>query len=91
VSVMLLFRPAGPPAEAVRSTAWWHWVGGPLGALIVHVEGVDTAVQVEQVRELGAELARAHDADRERHCHAFRQGIPESRTGFYSSQYLTNG
>ena len=35
VTAMLLFRPAGPPAEAVRSTAWWHWVGGPLGALIV--------------------------------------------------------
>ena len=35
ITAMLLFRPAGPPAEAVRSTAWWHWVGGPLGAMIV--------------------------------------------------------
>jgi bacterial/archaeal transporter family-2 protein len=35
ITVMLLFRPAGPSADAVRSTAWWHWVGGPLGALIV--------------------------------------------------------
>jgi transporter family-2 protein len=35
ITVMLLFRPPGPPADAIRSTAWWHWIGGPLGALIV--------------------------------------------------------
>jgi transporter family-2 protein len=32
---MLVVRPSAPSAEAVRSTAWWNWVGGPLGALIV--------------------------------------------------------
>jgi transporter family-2 protein len=32
---MLLVRPTTPPGSAVRSTEWWNWVGGPLGALIV--------------------------------------------------------
>ena len=35
VTVMLLFRPAAPPSESLRSTQWWNWVGGPLGAAIV--------------------------------------------------------
>jgi transporter family-2 protein len=32
---MLLTRPTAPSGGAVRSTEWWNWVGGPLGALIV--------------------------------------------------------
>lgn len=32
---MALVRPAAPAAAAIRSTAWWNWLGGPLGALIV--------------------------------------------------------
>jgi transporter family-2 protein len=32
---MLLIRPAAPAMSDVKETAWWHWVGGPLGALIV--------------------------------------------------------
>lgn len=32
---LLLFRPTAPLMEAVRSTQWWNWIGGPLGALIV--------------------------------------------------------
>jgi bacterial/archaeal transporter family-2 protein len=35
VTAMLVLRPAVPSAEAFRSTAWWNWIGGPLGALIV--------------------------------------------------------
>ena len=35
LALMLLFRPTAPPMEAVRSTQWWNWVGGPLGAMIV--------------------------------------------------------
>jgi bacterial/archaeal transporter family-2 protein len=35
ITVMLLFRPPAPSAEAFRSTQWWNWVGGPLGAAIV--------------------------------------------------------
>jgi transporter family-2 protein len=32
---MLLLRPPAPSALALRATAWWNWIGGPLGALIV--------------------------------------------------------
>ncbi len=32
---MLILRPPVPSAEALRSTQWWNWIGGPLGALIV--------------------------------------------------------
>jgi transporter family-2 protein len=32
---MLLFRPASPSPESLRSTQWWNWIGGPLGAAIV--------------------------------------------------------
>ena len=32
---MLLIRPPAPSLDAVRATAGWYWVGGPLGALIV--------------------------------------------------------
>jgi transporter family-2 protein len=35
VTAMLVLRPATPSMESLRSTAWWNWVGGPLGALIV--------------------------------------------------------
>jgi len=35
VTVMLLFRPPVPSADSIRSTQWWNWVGGPLGAAIV--------------------------------------------------------
>ena len=35
VCTMLLLRPATPSAEAFRQTQWWHWIGGPLGAVIV--------------------------------------------------------
>jgi transporter family-2 protein len=35
VTLMLLFRPPAPASEAVRSTQWWNWIGGPLGAAIV--------------------------------------------------------
>ena len=35
VTLMLLFRPTPPPAEVIRATPWWNWIGGPLGALIV--------------------------------------------------------
>jgi transporter family-2 protein len=32
---MLVLRPPFPVKEAVQSTQWWNWIGGPLGALIV--------------------------------------------------------
>ncbi len=32
---LLITRPPLPSAESVRSTQWWNWIGGPLGALIV--------------------------------------------------------
>ncbi len=32
---MLILRPTTPSAEAFKSTQWWNWIGGPLGALIV--------------------------------------------------------
>jgi len=32
---MLVLRPTTPSAEAIRSTQWWNWIGGPLGAMIV--------------------------------------------------------
>ncbi|WP_020469810.1 DMT family transporter [Zavarzinella formosa] len=35
VVLMLTFRPSPPDMEAVRSTQWWNWIGGPLGAMIV--------------------------------------------------------
>lgn len=35
IVLMLVVRPAAPSAEALRSTPWWNWVGGPLGAMIV--------------------------------------------------------
>jgi transporter family-2 protein len=35
ITFLLLFRPSAPPSEAVRSTQWWNWIGGPLGAAIV--------------------------------------------------------
>jgi transporter family-2 protein len=35
VVAMLIVRPSSPSADSLRSTQWWNWVGGPLGALIV--------------------------------------------------------
>ena len=35
VLVMLAIRPSSPSADALRSAPWWHWIGGPLGAIIV--------------------------------------------------------
>jgi len=35
VLFMLLARPTAPSMIAVRSTPWWNWIGGPLGAMIV--------------------------------------------------------
>jgi transporter family-2 protein len=35
IVAMILFRPSPPSAESMRSTQWWNWIGGPLGALIV--------------------------------------------------------
>jgi transporter family-2 protein len=32
---MIALRPAAPSAATLRETDWWHWIGGPLGALIV--------------------------------------------------------
>ena len=32
---MAILRPPLPTAEALRSTQWWNWIGGPLGTLIV--------------------------------------------------------
>jgi transporter family-2 protein len=32
---LLLLRPSPPSAAALRQTQWWHWIGGPLGAVIV--------------------------------------------------------
>ncbi|MCS6865320.1 MAG: DMT family transporter [Gemmataceae bacterium] len=32
---MLLWRPPAPSWAMLRSTPWWNWLGGPLGALIV--------------------------------------------------------
>jgi bacterial/archaeal transporter family-2 protein len=34
-TAMLVLRPNLPDAAALRSTQWWNWIGGPLGALIV--------------------------------------------------------
>jgi transporter family-2 protein len=35
ITFMLVLRPAVPSSETLRSTQWWNWVGGPLGAAIV--------------------------------------------------------
>ena len=35
VIIMLIIRPTFPSVAALRSTPWWNWIGGPLGALIV--------------------------------------------------------
>ena len=35
IAAMIVFRPSPPSSEAFRSTQWWNWVGGPLGAMIV--------------------------------------------------------
>ena len=35
VAFMVAVRPAAPTAAAIRSAPWWHWIGGPLGALFV--------------------------------------------------------
>jgi transporter family-2 protein len=35
VLVMLAIRPSAPTEAAIRSTSWWNWIGGPLGAIIV--------------------------------------------------------
>lgn len=48
-AAMALLRPPGPSAEALRSTPWWNWIGGPLGALIV-------LAGATLVSELGAAL-----------------------------------
>jgi bacterial/archaeal transporter family-2 protein len=32
---LAILRPTAPSAESIRSTQWWNWIGGPLGALIV--------------------------------------------------------
>lgn len=35
VLFILIARPTAPSLTAVRSTPWWNWIGGPLGATIV--------------------------------------------------------
>lgn len=36
IILMVLFRPSAPPSmDLIRSTPWWNWIGGPLGATIV--------------------------------------------------------
>jgi bacterial/archaeal transporter family-2 protein len=35
ILAMLILRPAAPAMADVKQTAWWHWIGGPLGAVIV--------------------------------------------------------
>lgn len=35
VLVMAALRPPLPSTAAIRSAAWWNWIGGPLGAVIV--------------------------------------------------------
>lgn len=32
---MIALRPTLPSADSLKSTSWWFWVGGPMGALIV--------------------------------------------------------
>lgn len=32
---MAILRPQWPSAESLKSTSWWFWIGGPMGALIV--------------------------------------------------------
>lgn len=49
VVAMLAVRPAAPPADALRQTPWWNWIGGPLGAVIV-------LAGAALVSELGAAL-----------------------------------
>ena len=34
-AAMLAIRPPLPTMDALRSTQWWNWIGGPLGTLIV--------------------------------------------------------
>jgi bacterial/archaeal transporter family-2 protein len=35
VVAVLVIRPPVPTMEQFRTTSWWNWIGGPLGALIV--------------------------------------------------------
>jgi bacterial/archaeal transporter family-2 protein len=35
VIAVLVIRPPVPTMEQIRTTSWWNWIGGPLGALIV--------------------------------------------------------
>jgi transporter family-2 protein len=44
---LLILRPPAPTWDSMRSTQWWNWIGGPLGALIV-------LAGATLVRELGA-------------------------------------
>ena len=44
---LLILRPTLPTLETFKSTQWWNWIGGPLGALIV-------LAGATLVRELGA-------------------------------------
>ena len=32
---MIVLRPSVPSPDALKSTSWWFWIGGPMGALIV--------------------------------------------------------
>lgn len=32
---MIAIRPTLPSADSLKSTSWWFWIGGPMGALIV--------------------------------------------------------
>jgi bacterial/archaeal transporter family-2 protein len=32
---MLIYRPTTPSWDQLKSTSWWNWIGGPLGAMIV--------------------------------------------------------
>ena len=44
---LVLIRPPVPTMEQIRTTQWWNWIGGPLGALIV-------LAGATLVRDLGA-------------------------------------
>lgn len=32
---ILILRPSPPTPETLKTTSWWFWIGGPMGALIV--------------------------------------------------------
>ena len=56
---MIVLRPPVPSADALKSTSWWFWIGGPMGALIV-LAGAALTPRDGDARRLGQKRWRAY-------------------------------